>query len=67
MQHAASPRPIHTGEDPESLALNPATHTLYVANEVSDDVSVIDAARCNAERDCRVPAPATERGRSRGG
>ena len=42
------PPTVHTGEDPESIALNPDTQTLYTANQVSNDVSVIDALRCNA-------------------
>jgi DNA-binding beta-propeller fold protein YncE len=54
------PPTIHTGEDPESAAVNPGTQTLYTANQVTGDVSVIDAARCNATttRGCRHPAPA---------
>ena len=53
---ALQPPTIHTGEDPESIALNPATQTLYTANQVSNDVSVIDASRCNATvtSGCRV-------------
>ncbi len=42
------PPTVHTGEDPESIALDPDTQTLYTANQVSNDVSVIDALRCNA-------------------
>ena len=34
--------------DPESIALDERTQTLYVANEVDNAVSVIDASRCNA-------------------
>ena len=54
------PPTIHTGEDPESVDLNPATQTLYTANQVTNDVSVIDAARCNATvtSGCRQPPPA---------
>jgi DNA-binding beta-propeller fold protein YncE len=54
------PPTIHSGEDPESVALNPQTQTLYTANQVTSDVSVIDAARCNATitRGCRRPPPA---------
>jgi DNA-binding beta-propeller fold protein YncE len=54
------PPTIHTGEDPESVALDPDTQTLYTANQVTNDVSVIDAARCNATitRGCRQPPPA---------
>jgi YVTN family beta-propeller protein len=55
-----SPPTIHTGEDPESVDVNLATQTLYTANQVSNDVSVIDAARCNATvtSGCRQPPPA---------
>ena len=54
------PPTIHTGEDPESVALNPGTQTLYTANQVTSDVSVIDASRCNAAitSGCRQPPPA---------
>jgi DNA-binding beta-propeller fold protein YncE len=54
------PPTIHTGEDPEAVAVNPGTQTLYTANQVTGDVSVIDAARCNATatRGCRQPPPA---------
>ena len=50
---------IHTGADPESVVLDDQTQTLYTANEVDNDVSVIDATRCNAETTsgCRHPAP----------
>jgi DNA-binding beta-propeller fold protein YncE len=54
------PPTIHTGEDPESVAVNTSTQTLYTANQVTNDVSVIDAATCNATttRGCRQPPPA---------
>ena len=54
------PPTIHTGEDPESVALNTRTQTLYTANQVTNNVSVINAARCNATitRGCRQPPPA---------
>ena len=54
------PPTIHTGEDPESVTVNTGTQTLYTANQVTNDVSVIDAARCNATdtRGCRQPPPA---------
>jgi DNA-binding beta-propeller fold protein YncE len=54
------PPTIHTGEDPESVDVNTATQTLYTANQVSNDISVIDAARCNATitSGCRQPPPA---------
>jgi DNA-binding beta-propeller fold protein YncE len=55
-----NPPTIHTGEDPESVALNPDTQTLYTANQVTGDVSVIDASRCNAAitSGCRHAPPA---------
>ena len=51
---------IHTGADPEGVVLDPSTQTLYTANEVDNDISVIDATACNAEHTsgCRHPAPA---------
>jgi len=54
------PPTIHTGEDPESVALNTGTQTLYTANQVTNDVSVIDASHCNAviTSGCRQPPPA---------
>ena len=55
-----NPPTIHTGEDPEFVAVNTLTQTLYTANQVSNDVSVIDASRCDAGNTsgCRRPAPA---------
>jgi DNA-binding beta-propeller fold protein YncE len=54
------PPTVHTGEDPEVIALDPDTQTLYTANQLSNDVSVIDASRCNATdtRGCREAPPA---------
>jgi DNA-binding beta-propeller fold protein YncE len=54
-----NPPTIHTGEDPEFVAVNTLTQTVYVANQVSNDVSVINASRCNAATSsgCRRPAP----------
>jgi DNA-binding beta-propeller fold protein YncE len=51
---------IHTGTNPESVVLDSQTQTLYTANEVDNDISVIDASRCNAQTTagCRRPAPA---------
>ncbi|HUO38226.1 MAG TPA: YncE family protein, partial [Mycobacterium sp.] len=56
---ALRPPAIHTGADPESVVLDSQTQTLYTADEVDNDVSVIDAARCNAQTTsgCRHPAP----------
>jgi DNA-binding beta-propeller fold protein YncE len=57
---ALNPPTIHTGADPEGTVLDAQTQTLYAANEVADDVSVINALRCNAltTSGCRHPAPA---------
>ena len=50
---------VHTGPDPEGLFLNHRTHTLYVANQVGDSLSVIDTSTCNAEatEGCRHRPP----------
>ena len=42
------PDAVHTGINPQGLALDGATHTLYVADLNGDDLSVIAAARCSA-------------------
>jgi DNA-binding beta-propeller fold protein YncE len=54
------PPTIHTGADPEGIVLDSQTQTLYTANEVGNDISVIDASRCNVQTaaGCRHPAPA---------
>jgi DNA-binding beta-propeller fold protein YncE len=41
------------------VILDPTTQTLYTANEVENDISMIDPARCSAEdtNGCRHPAP----------
>ena len=54
------PPTIHTGSDPEGFAVNSTTHTLYIANEVDNTVSVIAADRCNADTavGCRPRPPA---------
>jgi DNA-binding beta-propeller fold protein YncE len=54
-----NPPEIHTGADPEMVRLDPQTQTLYTANQVDNDVSVIDATRCNAQTTsgCRQRAP----------
>jgi DNA-binding beta-propeller fold protein YncE len=43
------PRGIHTGQDPESVVLDPLTDTLYATDELDDNVSVINPMRCNAQ------------------
>jgi DNA-binding beta-propeller fold protein YncE len=54
-----NPPEIHTGADPEMVRLDPQTQTLYTANEVDNDVSVIVATRCDAQTTsgCRARAP----------
>jgi DNA-binding beta-propeller fold protein YncE len=54
------PPTIHTGADPEGVVLDRSTQTLYTANEVDGDISVIDPAHCSAQTTsgCRHPAPA---------
>jgi DNA-binding beta-propeller fold protein YncE len=53
------PPEIHTGADPEVLTLDPDTQTLYTANQVDNDVSVIAATRCDAQTTsgCRARVP----------
>lgn len=55
-----NPPTIHTGGDPEAVAVNKDTQTLYTANQIDNTVSVIDASRCNADTTsgCRHPVPA---------
>ena len=50
---------IHTGDDLQMVSLDPATQTLYTANQDDSDVSVIDATRCDAQTTggCRPRAP----------
>ncbi len=50
-------REIHTGTDPESVIIDLQTQTLYTANVVSNDVSVINPTQCDAETTtgCRHP------------
>jgi DNA-binding beta-propeller fold protein YncE len=57
---ALSPPTIHTGADPEGVVLDSQTQTLYTANEVDNDISVISASQCNAQvtSGCRMPPPA---------
>jgi DNA-binding beta-propeller fold protein YncE len=53
------PPTVHTGADPQGVIVDPSTQTLYTANQVDDDVSVINATRCNAGNvsGCRHPEP----------
>ena len=43
------PEFVHTGTNPLGIGLDEGTHTLYVADQLDDDLSVIDAARCSAK------------------
>ena len=53
------PASVHTGAEPEDVILDPTTQTLYTANEVDNDISVIDPSKCSAANTtgCRHPAP----------
>ena len=53
------PPEIHTGTDPESVIIDLQTQTLYTANVVSNDVSVINPTQCDAETTtgCRHRVP----------
>ena len=39
---------IRVGVAPNAIAIDPASHTAYIANQADDTVSVIDIATCNA-------------------
>ena len=56
------PPQIHTGANPQSIAVDQRTHTLYVANQADNTLSVIDASRCNAAvtTGCFHRPPATD-------
>ena len=53
------PHTLQTGEEPNGVAVGAATSTLYVPNGLDNDVSVIDAAQCDAAdtMGCRHSAP----------
>lgn len=48
---------VQTGEYPDGLAVDPLTHSLYVPNDGDNDVSVIDAAECDATDTTGCQAP----------
>ena len=58
------PPTIHTGTNPQAVAVNTLTQTVYVGNEFDHDVSVIAAAQCDAAitTGCRRPAPTAAAG-----
>ena len=59
---SARPVLVHVGQDPEFLAVDQATNTIYVANTTSGTVSVIDGSRCDAADSSGCAAvPATVR------
>jgi YVTN family beta-propeller protein len=55
---------IPMGHSPGSEAVNESTHTLYVVNSDSGDISVVDSRRCNAQNasQCRPVATLTDPG-----
>ena len=57
----------HRQPIPNRSRLDPRTQTLYTANQVDNNVSVIDATRCNAQTTSgcrqRVPEVTVEVGR----
>jgi YVTN family beta-propeller protein len=57
---AVAPVTTPEGSGPISMAENPATRTVYAVNEEDDDMSVINAATCNAtdHAGCRAVPPA---------
>jgi DNA-binding beta-propeller fold protein YncE len=50
---------VQTGVWPAGVAVDPLTHTLYVPNDGDNDVSVIDAAECDATDTTGCQAPST--------
>ena len=60
----SSRRPFASGSNPQFLAVDEKTHTIYVANSVSNTVSVIDGRHCNATRDGAAATTCEPRSRS---
>jgi serine/threonine protein kinase, bacterial len=46
---ARPPHTVHVGRGPDGVAVNPATHSVYVSNITDNTLSVLDAATCNAK------------------
>ena len=57
LMHSASAGAVPTGDRPLGLTFDDATRTVYVANVASNTVSVVDGARCNADRASGCDAP----------
>jgi YVTN family beta-propeller protein len=66
---AQTPRTTPAGSGPEWIAENPATRTVYVANQEDSDLSVINTATCNATGSlgCHQTPPALLSGFNAGG
>jgi DNA-binding beta-propeller fold protein YncE len=66
---AQTPRTTPVGSGPEWTVENPATRTVYIANQEDSDLSVINAATCNATDSfgCHQTPPALLSGLSDGG
>src|SRR5262249_56212336 len=43
------PATVHVGDFPGGIAVDARTNTVYVTGQVTNDVSVIDGRRCNAD------------------
>ena len=56
---AQTPHVVPVGHGPDGIAVNPATHTVYVTNVTDNTVSVLDAATCDAtvSSGCSTPHP----------
>jgi DNA-binding beta-propeller fold protein YncE len=46
---AHAPHIVHVGRGPDGVAINPATHSVYVSNVTDNTLSVLDATTCNAK------------------